>query len=79
LPQERATYKNTHQAVPSSKAQNHLSEALKKKFLLEWKPVFAMMGEAPNLTIPEGTSPLDPKFIQESFDKGTEYLKTRAS
>jgi hypothetical protein len=58
---------------------NHLPEALKNKFLLEWKPIFAMMGEAPNLTIPVGTSPLDPEFIQESFEKGTAYLKTRAS
>jgi hypothetical protein len=28
------------------------------------------IGEAPNLTIPVGTSPQSPEFIKESFDKG---------
>jgi hypothetical protein len=53
--------------------------ALKKKFELEWKPIFAMMEEAPDLTIPAGISVLSPEFIQESFIKGTAYLKSRAS
>jgi hypothetical protein len=58
---------------------HRLPEALRKKFQLEWKPIFAMMEEAPDLMIPAGMSPLSPEFIQESFDKGTAYLKSRAS
>jgi hypothetical protein len=58
---------------------NRLPVALKKKFELEWKPIFAMMEEAPDLTIPAGISVLSPEFIQESFIKGTAYLKSRAS
>jgi hypothetical protein len=58
---------------------HRLPEALRKKFQLEWKPIFAMMEEAPGLMIPAGMSPLSPEFIQESFDKGTAYLKSRAS
>jgi hypothetical protein len=58
---------------------NRLPVALKKKFELEWKPIFAMMEEAPDLTIPAGISMLSPEFIQESFIKGTAYLKSRAS
>jgi len=56
-----------------------LPEALTKNLQLEWKPIFAMMEEAPDLMIPAGMSPLSPEFIQESFDKGTAYLKSRAS
>jgi hypothetical protein len=48
--------------------------AFGKKFQLEWKPIFAMMEEAPDLMIPAGMSPLSPDFIRESFDKGTAYL-----
>jgi hypothetical protein len=37
------------------------------------------MEEAPDLKIPAATNLLSPEFIQESFDKGTAYLKSRAS
>ena len=58
---------------------SRLPGPLKKKFQLEWKPIFAMMEETPDLMIPSGSSPLSPEFIRESFDKGTAYLKSRAS
>jgi hypothetical protein len=37
------------------------------------------MEEAPDLTIPTDMSIITPEFIQESFNKGTAHLKSRAS
>ena len=57
-----------------------LPGALKKTFELEWKPIFSIMEEAPDLKIPAAAmNLLTPAFIQESFDKGTAHLKSRAS
>jgi hypothetical protein len=37
------------------------------------------MEEAPDLTIPTDMTMLSPDFIQDSFNKGTAHLKSRAS
>lgn len=48
----------------------------RNSFKLKWKPVFNMMEMCPDLDIP---AKVDEAFVQSSFRKATEYLKTRVS
>jgi hypothetical protein len=51
---------------------------VKQKFQLHWRPIFAMMEQAPGLEIPE-TGNCDAAYITASFNTAKEYLKTRVS
>jgi hypothetical protein len=48
----------------------------RNSFKLKWKPVFNVMEMCPDLDIP---AKVDEAFVQSSFRKATEYLKTRVS
>ena len=55
------------------------STALKNMHKIQWKPIFSMMEEAPNLNIPPKVENIDDEFIRASYDIATEYLRSRVS
>ena len=54
-----------------------LPAKVKKKFQLQWRPMFSMMEQAPSREIRE--TGIDAEYIRASYDAGKEYLKTRVS
>lgn len=44
-----------------------------------WRPIFEMMEAADGLDIPTSDSDITTSFIEESFERGTEHVKSRAS
>jgi len=54
-----------------------LPAKVKTAFTLHWKPIFEFMEKAPDLAIVDNPGELDAAFIDDSFAKAKEYLKTR--
>jgi hypothetical protein len=48
----------------------------RKKFQLQWKPIFSLVESAPDLEIP---TVMDTDSISLSFSVAKQYLKTRVS
>jgi hypothetical protein len=44
-----------------------------------WKPIFTLMEECPGLNLPDKVSEITTEIIEQSFERATEYLKTRVS
>ena len=51
---------------------------LRDRLKLEWRPIFQMMEQAPDMEIPTGSHNVTPEFVEQSFLQGTYYLKARA-
>jgi len=49
----------------------------KKTFILHWKPIFEMLEKAPDLLIVDNPGDIDATYIDNSFAKAKDYLKTR--
>jgi hypothetical protein len=44
-----------------------------------WKPLYEFMEKCPGLSIPNEVYKITPEFVEESFEKATEFLKERVS
>ena len=57
------------------------SKAARDDFKNNWAPILRLMEAAPGVagTIPKDPRNMSDEFVQSSFDKATEYLKSRAS
>ena len=55
------------------------SPALKNMHKTQWKPIFSMMEEAPNLNIPSKVKDIDDEFFRSSYDIASEYLRSCVS
>ena len=55
-----------------------LPKDIKQKLRLHWFPIYKMMESAPDLRIRDGDS-IDATYLDQSFQLGKEYLKTRVS
>ena len=51
------------------------SESLKKDFKNKWNPIFKKMMETPGLNVPARASEITDAFVEESFDRATEFLE----
>ena len=51
------------------------SETLKKDFKNKWNPIFKKMMETPGLNVPARASEISDEFVEESFDRATEFLE----
>lgn len=51
------------------------SETLKKDFKNKWNPIFKKMMETPGLNVPARASEISDDFVEESFDRATEFLE----
>jgi hypothetical protein len=56
-----------------------LQHSLANKLKLEWRPIMMMMESAPGLVIPEDASEINAAFLADSYKRGLEHVKTRAS
>ena len=58
---------------------DNLPASEKNVYGTSWKKIFDLMEKAPGLIIPSDPKDIDDKFIEDSFNIATEYLKTRVS
>jgi hypothetical protein len=59
---------------------DRVPKATYKKWLSYWKPVLSMMEEAPTMgLLQENPAAVDAQYLQETLEKGKEYLKTMVS
>jgi hypothetical protein len=56
-----------------------LPDSEKNTFSSNWKPIYDYMEKTPDLVIPPDPQDIDDDFIEESYNKATEFLKQRLS
>ena len=56
-----------------------LQQSLANKLKLEWRPIMIMMEGAPGLVIPDDASEINSAFLTDSYKRGLEHVKSRAS
>jgi hypothetical protein len=56
-----------------------LPAKLRSQYLVNWRPIFKMMEEAPGINIPNDPSAINAAVIQETLEKAKAYVKTWVS
>jgi hypothetical protein len=57
----------------------HLPLKVRTVFKRSWRPIFQLMEEAPQVSIPRDPSSLDAPKINELYNRGTQHLKSKFS